>query len=642
MLVQPVPRLSIKSFWNIMVSVGCWMESEIRKRIKVHAVAAVLLAVILGSVCYNLGLIPESPVLQTSFLKTFTSYVELKSFLTSNSKGQTTALPFYVGPRNQLTVLSPSGSTIYYGIPKSGDLVPFNGAIPQSVEDALPRFADNEEYSATNVQVAGVDEADIVKTDGKCMYVVSRNTVFIVNASQSDAGILSRIVCDEFDPSGIFVNGNRLVVLGSNYSMSSIMPYQIAEVRTYARLYDVSDKRKPVLLKGFTMTGGYFSSRMISKYVYFIISQPAYVFYDTVIVPKVYSNHDAREIPASEIHYSNVSDNCFSFTTFVAMNVQDSSEEPTQMTVITGATSNMYVSLNNIYVTFREKFEETTIYRVHMQDNNLTCVAQGKVPGNELNQYSMDEHGEFFRIATTSWAEGFQHNSLYVLNMNLSIVGKLENIGVGENFHAARFMGDRCYLVTFKNTDPLFVIDLTDPTFPKILGELKMPGYSDYLHPYDGNHLIGVGKETVEAEGGNFAWYQGIKISIFDVTNVSNPVQTSSVTIGDRGSDSPVLSDPKAFLFDKEKDLLVIPVTVAKVDPSQPVWQGAYVYNITLTYGLAPRGRITHGEDAGLPPGNLYVNRSLYIGNVLYTVSEGKIKLNSLVDLALLKEVTLD
>ena len=163
------------------------------------------------------------------------------------------------------------------------------------------------------------------------------------------------------------------------------------------------------------------------------------------------------------------------------------------------------------------------------------------------------------------------------------------------------------------------------------------------------------GKETVEAEGGNFAWYQGIKISIFDVTNVSNPVQMSSVTIGDRGSDSPVLSDPKAFLFDKEKDLLVIPVTVAKVDTSQypygevpsyaygtPVWQGAYVYNVTLTYGLAPRGRITHGEDTGLPPSILYVNWSLYIGYVLFTVSEGKIKLNSLVDLAFLKEVTLD
>jgi uncharacterized secreted protein with C-terminal beta-propeller domain len=630
------------------------MESEIRKRIKVYAVAAVLLAVILGSVCYNLGFIPESPIPQTSFLKTFASYVELKSFLTSNSKGQVTALPFYVGPGNRLTILSPSGFKISSRVSQTGDLVPLNGAIPQSVEDALPRFADNEEYSTTNVQVAGVDEADIVKNDGEYIYVASGNTVFIVNASQSDAGILSKIVCDDFDPSGIFVNGNRLVVLGSNYSMSSIMPCQILEVRTYARLYDVSDKANPVPLRAFTMTGGYFSSRMIGKYVYFVTSQPAYVLYDTVIVPKIYSNQDVKEIPASQIHYSNVSDDCFSFTTFVTMNVQDPSEEPTHTTIMMGATSNMYVSLSNIYVTFRETFGETTIYRVHMQDNNLTCVAQGKVPGNELNQYSMDEYGEYFRIATTSWTEGFQYNSLYVLNMNLSIVGNL-TITLGENFHAARFMGDRCYLVTFNNTDPLFVISLTDPTFPKILGELNIPGYSDYLHPYDENHLIGVGKETVEAEGGNFAWYQGIKISIFDVTNVSNPVQMSSITIGDRGSDSPVLTDPKAFLFDEEKDLLVIPVTVAKVDTSQypygevpsyaygtPVWQGAYVYNVTLTYGLAPRGKITHGENIGLPPSNLYVNRSLYIGNVLYTVSEGKIKLNSLVDLALLKEVTLD
>jgi uncharacterized secreted protein with C-terminal beta-propeller domain len=216
-------------------------------------------------------------------------------------------------------------------------------------------------------------------------------------------------------------------------------------------------------------------------------------------------------------------------------------------------------------------------------------------------------------------------------------------------------MGDRCYLVTFQKTDPLFVINLTDPTAPTVLGELKIPGYSDYLHPYDENHLIGVGKETAEAESGDFAWYQGVKISIFDVSNVSNPTQMSNVTIGDRGTDSPVLSDHKAFLFDKERDLLVIPVTVGKIDQSQypyggvpswaygtPIWQGAYVYNISLTAGLVLRGKITHGQDTGLPPYELYVSRALYIGDVLYTISQGKIKLNSLVDLAFLKEVSLD
>jgi uncharacterized secreted protein with C-terminal beta-propeller domain len=202
-------------------------------------------------------------------------------------------------------------------------------------------------------------------------------------------------------------------------------------------------------------------------------------------------------------------------------------------------------------------------------------------------------------------------------------------------------------------TDPLFVVNLTDPTSPTILGNLTVSGYSNYLQPYDEDHLIGVGKETVEAESGYFAWYEGIKIAIFDVSNVSSPVQMWNITIGDRGSDSPVLSDPKALLFDTQMDLLVIPVTVAEIDPSQypngvpdnaygtQVWQGVYVYNITLSGGLVLEGTITHAETSGLPPSTLFINRALYIGNVLYTVSQEKIELNSLTDLSLLKEISL-
>jgi inhibitor of cysteine peptidase len=465
--------------------------------------------------------------------------------------------------------------------------------------------------------------------------------------------------------------------------MSQLLPYSmpttwnVVETQTYVRLYDISDRANPNLLRNFTMTGDYLDSRMIGKYVYFVTSMPSYLLNDTVILPQIYSGDGVKEIPATEIYYSNVSDNYFSYTIFVAMNIQDVSEEPTHMSIMTGAASNMYVSLNNIYVTFNEAAEETTIYRVRMQDNNLTCVAQGKVPGQVLNQFSMDEYGDYFRIATTTTSVAIiqnpsynnangtflppiigwfseQSTNVYVLDMNLSIVGRLENISIGEKFHSARFMEDRCYLVTFQKTDPLFVVNLADPTAPTILGNLTIPGYSDYLQPYDENHLIGVGKETVEAESGYFAWYQGIKISIFDVSNVSNPVQMTNVTIGDRGSDSPVLSDHKALLFDKQMDLLVIPVTVAKVDPSQypeevpqyaygtPVWQGAYVYNITLTDGLVLKGNITHAESAGMPPSSLYVSRALYIGDVLYTVSQGKIELNSLADLTFLKEVNLD
>lgn len=536
-------------------------------------------------------------------------------------------------------------------------------------------------YSTTNIQVAGVDEPDTVKTDGEYIYTVSGNTVFIVKASLPNAGVVSRIECDDFAPAGIFVNGDRLAVLGSNYSIPVLTPLgslnemYVSQTQTYVRVYDVSNRANPSLLRNFTMTGNYLDSRMIGNYVYFVTTTPSYLLNDTVILPTIYSNESAREIPATAIYYSNVSDAYLAYSTFVALNVQDASEEPTTMTIMTGQASNMYVSLNNIYVTFPNTAEETTIYRVHMQDNNLTAMAQGEVPGQVLNQFSMDEYGDYFRIATTTWTQqaqninitkplstpiifSVQSTNVYVLDMNLTIAGRVENISAGENFHSARFTGDRCYLVTFQKTDPLFVVNLANPASPTVLGNLTVSGYSDYLQPYDENHLIGVGKETVEADSENFAWYQGIKISIFDVSNVSNPVQMTNVTIGDRGSDSPVLYDHKALLFDKQMDLLVIPVTVAKIDPSQypmslypngvpdnaygtQVWQGVYVYNITLADGLVPKGNLTHAEMSGLPPSTLFVNRALYIGNVLYTVSQGKIELNSLAELSLLKEISL-
>ena len=171
-----------------------------------------------------------------------------------------------------------------------------------------------------------------------------------------------------------------------------------------------------------------------------------------------------------------------------------------------------------------------------------------------------------YSIGVFAQQQSSQTNNVYVLNQNLTVVGKLEGIGQGENLHAVRFMGDRGYMVTFIKTDPLFVIDLSQPQNPKVLGELQIPGYSDYLHPYDATHLIGVGKDAVAAVQGNFAWYQGLKLALFDVSDVNNPVQVANYVIGDRGTASAVLNDPKAFLFDKSKDLLVIPVNLALVN----------------------------------------------------------------------------
>ena len=242
-------------------------------------------------------------------------------------------------------------------------------------------------------------------------------------------------------------------------------------------------------------------------------------------------------------------------------------------------------------------------------------------------------------------------SNVYILDENLSIVDGIEGLAPGERMYSARFMGDRCYLVTFKKVDPLFVISLEDPTKPRILGKLKIPGYSDYLHPYDENHLIGIGKWTVEAEEGDFAWYQGVKISLFDVSDVEHPREIDSYIIGDRGTDSPVLRDHKALLFDKDLNLLAIPVLVAEIDESKYpngvppnaygdyVWQGLYVFNITES-SIEFRGGITHIEDqtAFLKSGYWFyseyaVKRALYIDNVLYTISDKMIKMNDLVNL---------
>jgi uncharacterized secreted protein with C-terminal beta-propeller domain len=278
-----------------------------------------------------------------------------------------------------------------------------------------------------------------------------------------------------------------------------------------------------------------------------------------------------------------------------------------------------------------------------------------------LNHFSMDEHNGYFRVATTdhNWISGSSGNNIYVLNEDLKTVGKLENLAPGEEIYSARFMSDRCYLVTFKKVDPLFTIDLSEPDNPIVLGKLKIPGYSDYLHPYDENTLIGIGKETVEAKEGDFAWYQGVKISLFDVSDVDNPRELAKIEIGNRGTDSPALYDHHAFLFNRMRNLLVIPILEARIDKNdfsgkvpanfygEYTYQGAYVFDISLE-GIQLKGRITHLDDEMdiLKSGYWFdseyeVDRSMYIEENLYTLSQGMIKINNLETLSELAKINL-
>jgi inhibitor of cysteine peptidase len=364
------------------------------------------------------------------------------------------------------------------------------------------------------------------------------------------------------------------------------------------------------------------------------------------------------------------------------MSLKDGSDNVDKR-VIAGYSDNVYASLANLYVASTEyqytggpgyvpdaQGERTTVYKFAFNGPGTKYLASAQVPGTILNQFSMDEAGGYFRIATTRgqvWRENSNStNNIYVLSPQMKMAGKLEGLARGEKIYSVRFMGNRGYLVTFKKVDPLFVLDLADPAAPKVLGELKIPGYSDYLHPYDETHVIGVGKNTVEAspeEGGTFAWYQGLKIAIFDVTDVANPREMHKVEIGDRGTDSYALNDHKAFLFDRAKNLLVLPVLLAELTPEQKAsperqdfdygrftFQGAYVYDVTLDGGFKLKGRVTHMNDsAGMNDEYGYgyygatdsVRRSLWIGDNLYTVSEAAIKINRLADLGEITTVNL-
>jgi len=567
-------------------------------------------------------------------VRKFSSYKELKHFIEMN-----------------LDAFTRHGYGYYPEFGGWGQVVLLRN--PGALYDAYaPVPAD---FSTTNIQVLGVDEADIVKTDGKYIYVVSGNKVVIIDAYPAEnARILSKIEVGE-NPVEIFINENKLVVFGT----------------TFIKVFDVSDRENPVLKRDVSFDGSYFDSRMIGDYVYVIISSPIDYRGEEVNLPRISSSGWAKAIQAYEIYYFDVPDYSYMFTTIMSINTQNDDEKISSETFLMGATQNIFVSVNNIYITYTAYndskglnwmedwgAEKTIVHKISIADGRIEYEAKGEVPGHVLNQFSMDEHQGYFRIATTTgdvWDDGAR-NHVYVLDEDLDIVGRLEGLAPGERIYSARFIDNRAYLVTFKKVDPLFVIDLANPTDPKVLGELKIPGYSDYLHPYDETHIIGVGKDTYDM--GSFAWYQGIKIALFDVSDPENPIEISKYMIGDRGTDSYALSDHKAFLFSRSKNLLVMPILLAEIDEGkypggvppdaygEYVWQGAYVFNVSLENGFVLKGRITHLEnDAELMDYYWYspysVKRSLYVDDVLYTISDGLIKMNDLEDMSEINEIEL-
>ncbi len=571
----------------------------------------------------------------------------------------------------------------------------------------------SRDYSETNIQVEGVDEADLIKTDGDYIYTIAKGNLIIVKAYPADdAKILSTIGLNRFIPHELFIHNERLLLFGySNYNFDKPTPKMGEEIKEIpsprypryvgvvsVKLYDISNKENPKLLRAVDFEGNYLTSRKIGSDVYLAVnSYPYYYDKDNLswedIVPLYREdNSDNQELEnyqelknfkpiakSTEIGYIEPI-HANNFITIASISMTDENKD-IEKEVIVGNGQNVYSSLKNIYIAqtswprynllvelledFSEKtvVTKTVVTKLALDKGKIKFLGTGEVKGHILNQFSMDEFDNHFRIATTIgevWDKNKKSsNNVYVLDETLKVVGSLEDLAPGEKIYSVRFMGKKGYVVTFKKVDPLFVIDLSEHEKPYVLGKLKIPGYSDYLHPYDETHIIGIGKETAEAEEElkqqrelDFAWYQGVKMAIFDVSDVTNPIEMHKVVIGDRGTDSPVLRDHKAFLFDKDKNLLVIPITLAEIKGERTsatqygefTFQGAYVYDINLGDGFNLKGRITHydSDDVFKKSGYYFegdssIKRNLYIEEVLYTLSDNRLQLNDLDNLERLK-----
>lgn len=552
--------------------------------------------------------------------------------------------------------------------------------------------SNTKDYSTTNIQVENVDEADIVKTDGDYIYSISEDNVIITDAKDpKQPKVVATIQSEDDDiPEDIILYKDKLVVISTKGNQTQRYYYN-NRMNTVVKIYNITSREKPMLTKSYEMYEPYYTSRCIDNVLYVISSGNLRKEDDKIVVGYNEDNME-KEMSIDKIKY--LKDVKTTKQTLISTVDLNNETADIKLDSYLMNISNAYVSENAIYL-LNQKYNNdskipikllfgfkgvfgledyyeidsesgyyTEIYKFDIKEN-VEYKAKTKVKGKTINQYSLDEKDNHLRIALYD-NDG---SRVAIFDEDLKQIGISDNVAKGEKMYSSRFIGDKVYFVTYKTMDPLFVMDLSNETKPKVLGKLKIPGYSTYLHPYDENHIIGIGMETKEIINRNSngkvisttAKVVGMKMALFDVSNVNSPVQISSVVIGDSRTTSAILTNPKALLFSKEKSLIAIPVNNYSQDfevtssnnyetminnytkYSKPYnAEGYFVYNINVQDGFKLKGVITHEKtNATYYYSNSKLLRGLYIDNNLYTVSETMIKVNELDSLKAVGELKL-
>ena len=596
-----------------------------------------------------------------------------------------------------------------------------------------PGSSNNKgDHGETNEQVKGVNEADIIKNDGKYLYVVPAqktyweyqsflqygNKLEATTSSSDDIEIGGTYISSGYNPNEklyedmteddfinkifivetgkngaltkesaikvgkhenekikysevkeIFVDNNRLIAILDCYSFygeekseekenNGRYFYYDYKMITCAVSYDISDRSNPKEEWRVYQDGDYLSARKVGNKVVLISNYNVPLYMDDVkitdyCVPEVYCGENSCRISANDICImGEVKDS--SYVVVSTLDVTDY-KETFNSTAVLGGGENVYCTQNNLYVT-SGRFEETIslggdavaeifmiddsaiytteILKFDISGDKIKYKTKGKVNGTTLNQFSVDEYNGYLRIATTTGNFENAKNNLYVLDADMVIVGMVEGLAKGETIKSVRFMGDTGYVVTFEQTDPLFVIDLKDPENPEVLGELKIPGFSNYLHPVTENYLLGIGVNGDDSGAGD-----GMKVSLFDVSDKKNPKEVAKFEVLPQENtgnlwgylDCFAFYDHKAVCWDSKNLTMYIPyrVTTEYMHTEDNSYRSEFnsTDNVIALKVNIKDGKLEKANNYVVGTEDSYktykpVNRATYTGDTVYSYSQ--------------------
>lgn len=573
---------------------------------------------------------------------------------------------------------------------------PSNSAAEDST--AAPSGDSGGSFTTTNIQEAGVDEGDIIKSDGDRFYIARGRSLRIVDATPADAlSEVGRLTLEDYISELYLVGDGNVIVLAQRFDFTP-QPYSLAAIEIwppyYARaqavayLVDAADPAAPTIAQRVELDGSRVNSRVVDNRLLLVLSivpeipnqpiplfgQPRFAVED--VMPKIRIGESVGDLVPWENWLRPEFPNGYYMTAVVALDTGNLENVVSSVAILANA-GTIYSSTEALYVTDTEYDATGNTYRertaIHKfafdTQGTATYVASGAVSGRPLNQFSLGEHDGNLRIAThiqptffgvgddvaVSTAQAIDpsqpSNAVFVLGESsgeLVVKGSIENIAPGERIYSARFLGKRGFLVTFRQIDPLFALDLSNPAAPRIAGELKIPGFSDYLHPLGENHLIGIGRSTAPSPWGGIV-PKSLQLSLFDVSDLSNPTLVQQIEVGGYGSSSEVSYDHKAFAFLAATNTLALPAQLypANYNPYSnnnfeyfEPRSTVLFYTVDPAVGFAALGSLDLVADQyGYSYGS---NRPAIIGDTAYAVNVNGVRAAPLADLTAVRTLILE